>query len=187
MTKTTAGTTLPTTLKLKSKLCLGCHDGTIALGDVSNAGQGKAGVISVPAVVGLVDAAGKLIDATHIIGAGGNMGGNHPISIPYAGQIGYNGISSAVPAAQVDNGVGNYWKMTTTGCTSPTGICTEATGAPLDGTKINLVPNTPGALTNAGVECGTCHEPHNKYAPNLYFTRVDVANASALCRSCHNK
>ena len=188
LTKTTTGTTLPTTLRSGSKRCLGCHDGSVALGDVSNAADGAAGIIAgLASVATFTDAAGKLIDATHQVGVGGAMGGNHPVSIPYAGQTGYNGISSSVVAANMGGAIGGYYDVATAGCVSTTGVCTSAPATDgRDGTLINLIPNVAGGTTSLGVECATCHEPHGKYAGPM-FTRVDVSVASGLCRSCHNK
>lgn len=188
LTKTTAGTTLPASLRSSSKRCLGCHDGTVALGDVSNAGNGAAGIISGLAnIAGETDANGRLANAGFLIGANGNLGGNHPISIPYAGQTAYNGMDSAVPAALVGPAVqGGYFDIVTGSCTSATGVCTSAPPTDgRDGAAINLIPSTPGGTTNVGVECSSCHEPHNKTG-FAFLTRVDVANASGLCRSCHN-
>jgi hypothetical protein len=194
LTNTYTGTPLPTTLRSGSKRCLGCHDGSVAIGDVSNAGDGAAGNIGglTGAVAGLVDVNGFMIDPTHTIGAPvaagvGSMGTNHPISIPYAGQVGYNGATSSVPAAWMGGAVGGYFDVVTAGCTSTTGVCTAAPATDgRDGAAINLIPNVVGGTTNVGVECATCHEPHNKYGFG-WFTRVDVTNASGLCRSCHNK
>lgn len=189
MTKSSAGTTLPTTLRSSSKRCLGCHDGSVAIGDVSNAGGGAAGVLSGLAnIVGETDASGKLINAGFLLGSGGSLGGNHPISIPYAGQTGYNSVDSGVPATDVGPAVlGGYYDVVTAGCKSPTGVCTSAPATDgRDGAAVNLVPNAPGGLTNVGIECASCHEPHNKFG-FAQFTRVDIANASGLCRSCHNK
>ena len=189
LTKTTAGTTLPASLRSASKRCLGCHDGTVAIGDVSNAGNGFTGIIAgLSNIAGETDASGKLINAGYLVGSGGNMGGNHPISIPYAGQTAYNGIDSAVPASMVGPAVqGGYYDVVTAACTSATGVCTSA---PLsdgrDGSAVNLIPATTGGTTNVGVECTSCHEPHNRTGFPA-FTVADVSNASGLCRSCHNK
>jgi len=179
-TRTTNGTLLPTSLKAASKRCLSCHDGSIAFGDLFNAGGGQAGMVVVDPT--------SMAGLQYQFGANGNMGTNHPISVPYAGQSGYNGLTSGVPASQVDNGIGGWWRITSAGCDGIYGACTEATGAPLDGTRINLVPESPGA-TVYGVECVTCHEPHNKYqaTSNFKFLRLRVSNQSAICRSCHNK
>lgn len=189
LTKSTTGTPLPATLRSGSKRCLGCHDGSVALGDVSNAAGGNAGVIpGLESVLGLTDGSGKLIDAAKLIGAGGSMGGNHPVSIPYAGQTGYNGLNSSVPPSWMAGAAGGYFDVATgSACTSPTGVCTNAPATNgRNGAAINLVPNLAGGTTNVGVECSSCHEPHNKFGYS-WFTRVDVQNASGLCQSCHNK
>jgi hypothetical protein len=185
MSKSSAGTNLPTTLRSASKRCLGCHDGTVAIGDMSNIGGGFAGVMDgFENITGHTDGSGKLINAGYLIGGGGNLGGNHPISIPYAGQTGYNGIDSAEIA---DNSLGGYFSVATGNCTSATGVCTSAPATDgANGAAINLIPNVTGGTTNVGVECSSCHEPHNKYG-FAAFTRVDIENASGLCRSCHNK
>lgn len=57
---------------------------------------------------------------------------------------------------------------------SPAGV--EAAGLPLFGTD-------PGART---LECSTCHEVHRKF-PFGHLLRVDVEDASQLCRTCHLK
>lgn len=188
LTKTTRGTPLPGVLRPGSKRCFGCHDGSVAIGDVSNAGGGAAGVIpGLASIVGLTNAAGQLINTAKLIGQGGNMGGNHPVSIPYAGQTGYNGLNSSVPLALTGGAAGGYYGVATSGCVSPTGVCTTAPASDgRDGSKINLIPNIAGGTTNLGVECSSCHEPHNQFG-YAYFSRVDVSNASGLCRSCHNK
>ncbi len=185
LTATTAGTPLPTTVRGGSKRCLGCHDGSVAIGDVSNAGGGQKGVIAgLENINGYTDANGKLIDAAKVIGVGGNMGGNHPVSIPYAGQTGYNNSDSKATA---DDNIGNYFKATNAGCTSATGWCTDSPASDgRNGAAINLIPNAAGGQTNFGIECSSCHEPHNKYG-FANFARVDNTVASGLCRSCHNK
>lgn len=186
LTKTSTGTPLPTTLRSGSKRCLGCHDGSVALGDVTNAADGAAGIIAgLGAIAGKTDTTGKLIDVTHQVGVGGAMGGNHPVSIPYAGQTGYNGQASSVK--NMGGVIGGYYDATTANCVSTTGVCTTApTGDGRNGSLINLVPQVAGGTTSLGVECVSCHEPHGKYG-NAFFTRIDVGAASGLCRSCHNK
>lgn len=176
LTQTTKGTHLPSTLHSASKRCLGCHDGSVALGDTSNAGDGAPGIIAV----------GDPMSVGKRVGLGGIMGTNHPTSIPYAGQAGYNGITSGVPAGEVDDAVGNFFRVTNSNCDGLGGYCTTAPASDgRNGTHINLVPEAPGSSV-VGVECTTCHEPHNKYN-FTWFLRVKNSNASGLCRSCHNK
>lgn len=170
---TVEGTPLPNVINGGSRRCLGCHDGSVAIGDVSNAGNGMAGNVG-PALI--------VAASAYNVGAGGNMGGNHPVSIPYAGAT-YFGVTSG---AVGDGSAGNYYEVMDNAatCTSPTGICVNlAPAGELDGYAINLYSDGTGGY---GVECGSCHEPHNRYG-FAYLTRVDVAAASGLCRSCHNK
>lgn len=189
---TSYGTTLPTgvtpgaknSVQSTSLRCLACHDGSIALGAVNAmSGGGQLGTITFNAVSGSVDSSGRLIDPTYTVGLNGDLTNNHPISIPYAASS-YYGQASGVPSTLVDNGANHYWKIATgAACGSPSGICTQATGAPLNGSLINLQSDGAGGV---GLECVTCHEPHNKYGL-AFFARVDTQNQSALCRSCHNK
>jgi predicted CXXCH cytochrome family protein len=186
---TGSGTALPTSLKLHSRLCLGCHDGTVALGDLVDAGLGPA-VLTVPdvATAGHQVTGGKLATGNlNLIGAGGSLGTHHPLSIPYAGQATYNGISSGVPPAKVNNtiGVGTYWTTTTAGCTSATGLCTTATGTATNGAGIQLYPDVAGTQVNLGLECSTCHEPHNRFG-FAWLLRADNQTTDGLCRSCHH-
>jgi hypothetical protein len=184
LTATTAGTPLPSTLKSGSRRCLGCHDGTVALGDVWNAADGAPGVIG-----GFADLAGRvaggMLTGNLDLVTGASMGGNHPISIPYAGQAaGYNGLVAS--RAVADGAVGNYFAAAVAGCTSSSTICTSAPATDgRNGAQINLVRETAGSAIY-GVECSSCHEPHNRWNYPA-FTRVNNTVASGLCRSCHNK
>lgn len=165
---TATGTLLPADISMESKRCLSCHDGTIALGEVNNRGEGAPGVIEmtrpVPRPVFLVGNGP----------AGNEMLNNHPVSIPYAGQT-YNGM---VSGAQARGGLGDYYPPTEVACRSPSGFCT---GASTLGVFINLRGDTFGRL---GIECNSCHEPHNRYG-HPSFLRAPM-DASALCQACHN-
>lgn len=172
-TRTNAGTTLATGLGNKSKVCLSCHDGSISLGQVANSN----GAAATFAMQGSVSGTGALTGGS-VMGAGGAMGGNHPISIPYpvSGGSAYNGITSAVTSAsQLAD-----FATTSTTCTNNTGQCTTAT----NGGLINLY--LPATGTGLGIECGSCHDVHNKYPTNAYFLRVTTAQ-SAICKACHVK
>ena len=187
-TTTLAGTNLPTSLRAASKACLGCHDGSIALGDVRNAGGGVAGVLNVPdvAVANHTVLGGRMVSGNvNLVGAGGNLSGSHPVGVPYAGQSGYNGINSAVPAAKVNDQTGSYWTVKTAGCSNNTGVCTSAIAAGTNGAVIQLYDNVPGTKVNVGLECPSCHEPHNAFG-FAWLMRVDAQTTDGLCRSCHN-
>lgn len=176
---TIAGTTLPASIRPESKRCLDCHDGTVALGETS-AGR-------IPVSGAGVDASGRLVDPFYLVGQGGDLSSHHPVSIPYAGQSGYNGLSSGVPPAKVNDLPGGYFAVTTAGCVNTTGVCTTAAARPgADGHRINLVPNAPGSTTNVGIECISCHEPHNRFNFQ-YMTRLETVANDDLCYGCHYK
>lgn len=160
---TTSGTTLRTNFNANqsSLLCLSCHDGTVALGDVYNAGGGVPGVAT---FTGANVTGGGMLQGPNLIAvpATRDLRGNHPIGIPYAGETYYGTPSQATV------GAGNYWPQAT-GTTQPVGV--PALTLSSDG-------------TGYGVECGTCHNPHG--TTYSYLLKSDTAN-SAICRACHNK
>ncbi|MBI5509868.1 MAG: cytochrome c3 family protein [Deltaproteobacteria bacterium] len=144
--------------------CLSCHDGTVALGDLT----GSVGVS-----VAMSDPQGHLTGDMLDTSAGGkyiprtNFGRNHPVGIPYAGEAGYLGHNSGVAAVTTEgyyNHVG--------------GVITNGAG---DRIRLSEDPNTAGVY---GLECATCHDPHSDVAPK--FLPFDNAG-SAVCLTCHNK
>ena len=85
------------------------------------------------------------------------MAGNHPVSTPFAGSTYNTEISRADTTKYYDP-------------------ATEIIPA-------NTVKIYGGAGTY-GIECGSCHEPHD--TTFSYFLRADIAG-SALCVNCHAK
>lgn len=173
--KTLAGTPLPTNISADSKRCVLCHDGTTALGNLNNVGGGVAGTITMT---------NATVTAGYTVTSGvpqTDLVNNHPVSIAYAGQTNYLGNTSLVPAGQVGAAVlGGYYNVLAAGCASPSGFCTSKA---VDGLRINIKQD--GASLAYGIECSTCHEPHNQYGLS-FLLRVDSAR-SALCLACHNK
>lgn len=158
---TTVGTALPTTQAGmgESGRCLSCHDASMGVGDVWNAGGGVTGTVG----------AGTITNAVYQMGASGDMSGNHPVAVPWPG-TGASGITSGQTTR-----LSFYRTVTTSGCTSPSGICTS------NNTEVNI----KGTLAAPMVQCVSCHEPHG-VAGNSYFLRVSLNN-STLCQACHNK
>ncbi len=164
---TTSNTALPAAISASSMRCLACHDGTVGLGNVNNVGNGTPGTIVMSGPV----TAGYLIGN----GAVGNeMLNNHPVSVPYAGATYQTIVSGAVTTGTFD-----YQATSNTGCDTPSGWCTAAA---TNGIRIYLYGT---AANNVGIECGSCHEVHNKYG-GQYFLRAPAAG-SALCLACHEK
>ncbi len=121
----------------QSKLCLSCHDGTVAI-DSFGAQNGS-----------------------HFITGKQNLGtvltNDHPISIPWLHQTMDDNANCL--GCHYDFANGNY----------------RATYTPM--------------YTESGtiyMECGSCHEPHNKYPANGKMLRYSMAG-SQLCLLCHGK
>jgi hypothetical protein len=60
-----------------SRLCLSCHDGTVAVGSIISRWE-EIEMVTVP---GVIDSSGKLIGGPGYIGT--DLSGGHPISIPF--------------------------------------------------------------------------------------------------------
>lgn len=171
--RTSAGTSLPTTTTAfgsgPTKMCMSCHDGSIALGSLNNIGDGTTGtIVTSPSTL---NGQSKQIASTT-----GGMGGNHPVAIPYPDRSGalYNGITSGVTSGFGGAaGSGGWADLTSIGAA---GI--KLHGGPAAGTW--------------GMECTSCHDPHNNSVATTegvagkYFLRVSGDN-SALCLACHRK
>ncbi|MBI2529106.1 MAG: hypothetical protein HYV93_24360 [Candidatus Rokubacteria bacterium] len=172
--KTTAGTEFPTivgdTYKGSTAKCLSCHDGTVAVGDLAW-WDGAANPTAVGGK-GALPAGDK-----HIItsGAGGaSMKGNHPVAMPYP----YGGVANTY------NG--------------------KTTGSAFEATEWRTPPVLPVRLFNddssgnitagavaakSGIECSSCHDPHNKQTEDMRFLRGTMGgNTTAyICLKCHIK
>jgi len=181
-TTTLAGTQLPlgTNIGEPSKKCLSCHDGTVALASLEN--DGTPGHTANLTFTGNVSG-GRLVGVNVVVSATGDLSANHPFSIPYPGGT-YRSVTSSplVPVAE-------YQPLKADGtCRTATGICTTASAGPVDGAVIQLYPTVEGSLSTAssGLECGTCHEPHNQYG-NAWLLRLDAQTSNSLCLACHVK
>jgi Doubled CXXCH motif (Paired_CXXCH_1) len=143
-----------------SKACLGCHDGSIALGYVANgafASDGTAANNLANGAHGARDAAGLTIaigDAMNIGGGSDGLSRTHPIGLTYptAGNTKFNAVDMA------------------------------------SATAVKLFKE--GGSAKDQIECASCHEPHNQgegaTAATRYFLRSSNAT-SALCLTCHIK
>jgi Doubled CXXCH motif (Paired_CXXCH_1) len=197
---TTAGTTLPTNLNSSyggvSVKCLSCHDGTVAIGDIAwfkeqawtAGGNGPLLNLNITSALGSqatsasLGAAGEFLIAN---GSGnGNLAGNHPVGIPFpfTGVANtYNGIISAQPASQ---------------------LLSDWQANPLLSTVANIrlfsnsgnnfsAINSTYTGTNVGIECSSCHDPHNKQSVDDLFLRGKITGSAQsdgyICEQCHKK
>lgn len=177
-TKTTAGTGLPSitaTWNGATPKCLSCHDGSVAVGDVTwfNAQATNFG-LGAPDLT-----AGKITNTAWQVGAGGSMNGNHPVAVPY-------------PVGQVAN--------TYNGQTNGTGLITGDWVTDPTVNSIVLYTDTAGTVTRVsssatgtsnGIECSSCHDPHNRGGADSddYFLRGKLTGNTTtyLCLKCHIK
>lgn len=165
---TTAGTKFPTfkgdTYKGPTAKCLSCHDGTVAIGDVAWFGEAKPSVI---------DDTKHDSGSANIASTTGSMAGNHPVAMPYP----YNNAK-------------NTYNGTTTGDAA---YLTEWQATPLANIRIfndNGGDITAGAVAGkTGIECSSCHDPHNKLAVDDLFLRGKISGSDTnyICLKCHIK
>lgn len=163
--------------------CLSCHDGSVAIGDVSLYKETKGSVFNNYKVGTPVLSSTGTSTAPNIIkliGSGGALGGNHPVGMPYPfnqAASTYNGQTTGnrVP---LDEFVANPVNQNTTHVKL---YNDDGTG------KITAGAN--GAAT--GIECTSCHDPHNKQAVDTLLLRGKIAGSAAadgyICLQCHIK
>lgn len=139
-----------------SRLCLSCHDGTVAVGSVVNLG-GAAATISMQSTSELT-ASGQLAPGT-LDNFGTNLSGHHLVSI------------------EVDNAL-----ITDKQTQCNNGLVTQRVCYPSAPAMLLSTANLYGAgpHTNKGVQCSSCHDAHDD--SNTYFLR---ASQGTLCGLCH--
>jgi hypothetical protein len=172
VTSTTAGTKLPSlsgrTYNGPSTKCLSCHDGSVAIGDVGwfNGGKPAQPLSNM-----------SILKDVYRIGPSGAMDGNHPVGVPYPYQNTnntYNGIAEGGALVYSD------WQP------DPSAI-----------SNVKLYHEAGGGISGgpaagaSGIECTSCHDPHNRAAVDIYFLRGKLTGATQasgyLCTQCHVK
>ena len=163
----------------KSKLCLSCHDGTVALNAFDGRQGNDFGTAAAPLNGGVF--MGNL-DNGFTIGPGRTgsendfLMGTHPISVQYAaGLLGpVNPKVNRAGGLHIPEGktFGNLVEMT-------------------------LAPTVDMVLEQGMVQCHSCHDVHDSVDVNAVGTRLNRAgqglaanrgaDPSGLCLSCHNK
>lgn len=165
----TAGTAQPGGA---SKLCLSCHDGTVALGSVLvlDGRQNQDIMVSRTAAGGTMpEGKGALTGFTRRLGT--DLTNDHPISVTYDDRLAIDDGELRRPSA------------------------TPEVGAPRPGPD----PDLP--ITDKKVQCTSCHDPHirDTVAENIKFLRLnrfqELPAASPffdkrrdqICLGCHDK
>ena len=161
---TRGGTTLQDNIATNgswSAGCLDCHDGSVAVGQLTIGMQTFSGAS--------IDASGKLQGLAKITKGGvNNLNGNHPVSVPYPGQNGsFRGQAAPTWTAGY---IAEY--------ITPT--------AGVVGGSIALAADYTAGAPVYGVECSTCHDPHGGATTFSYMLR-DSHLGSQICLDCHIK
>lgn len=183
-TTTMAGTLLPSFTKTwngPTPKCLSCHDGSVAVGDIQWYGANIPSITVTSTDPTVLDAGGKLIDTTHQVGVGGSMNGNHPVTVPYPG-IGSRSYNNTTTGASY---VSTEWQADPTAL----GIVLYKASDTTTTASISRVTSSPGAGANLGIECASCHDPHNKATVDGFFLRGtrDGNTTAYICLKCHIK
>lgn len=181
-TTTTGGTTLPSITPAyqgASVRCLSCHDGTVAIGDVSwfKEQPWTGGALNPQKIDGTLG-----INNEFVITGGGTGGtdlkGNHPIAVP-------------IPFGNAAN--------TYNGNLTGTQVALTEWQADPSGLGIRLFNDAGAGSISAGavagktgIECSSCHDPHNGSgvpAGTDFFLRGQLTGSDTtyICLKCHKK
>lgn len=150
-----------------SKLCLGCHDGTVAIGAVKNTpGRGSTGAISMVGVTaeGYMPPTAYGYVGTNFVAAGFIK---HPFSLAVTDQL----INDKL-----------------TQCTDPVYPVEWMLQYPPSGDPVALRPttNTYKGASGNGVQCRSCHDPHDDTRGDfLVKGNPTPGDNSPLCETCH--
>jgi hypothetical protein len=194
ITATTAGTPFPTivdkTWQGPTAKCLSCHDGTVAIGAINwfDSGHGGGGAWTGSPKVSPYYAAPIInkfasLQGLSNSGAASTLSGVHPVAMPY-------------PFGQVQN---TYNAVQTGGAFQPSQWFSPPQGNirlyMQSGSTVSLGYNgatawtNPSLSANAGMECSSCHDVHNKLTKDGYLLvgMGTGTGATYLCNMCHNK
>jgi hypothetical protein len=156
-----------------SKLCLSCHDGTLAIGQVSNApGSGLGSGIAMTGGAGSPIGAGADATTGYTRRLGTDLRNDHPISFTYDAALATRDGELRSPPY-----------------TSGTTLIVD------NNTPSTKRPKLPLYSANQ-VQCSTCHEPHYsepKFLRGKRLQRIPAAGGDyrdgddQICLACHSK
>ncbi len=174
-----------------SKLCLSCHDGTMAIGAVNvlnGSFTDQIGTTEDIAMTGtsaggtIAEGAGRLTGYSRFIGT--SLSNDHPISMTYDTALALKDGEMRDPAVE------------------------DYIGTRVAGTRSPIIPLQDDAGGNGQVQCNACHDPHirdDTLDQNIKFLRLsrlqatrpaNVAfnpgnpvgeNGDIICLACHQK
>jgi len=184
--------------------CLACHDGSVAVGDV-NMYKGKKGSYNSFKVGDTpTDYSGKTwtsADARphYKVGAGGLMAGTHPVGMAYPFGQAINVYNSTTTGNEVvlAEFVANPHQVTPTSVGGGLSSSATANGLGTANSLIKLYNDVGGVMKagtaagTTGMECSTCHDPHNKQTTEDWLLRGKNQGSTQasgyICLQCHIK
>lgn len=147
-----------------SRLCLGCHDGTIALDAFGMNGRTS-------------NVTNKFL-ATDVNNLGIDFRDDHPVGIT-------GKVTDLTGAVTLRNGLPSFKTPTLKTTNGVLSVKMPVVGAAYD-TSLSLYNITGG--TGFYVGCRTCHNPHGSGDTNLTpFSHLLNCDPALLCNSCHYK
>ena len=141
-----------------SKLCLGCHDDTIALSDFTENVDATDIANTSTKTLSQFAADSDAVIPRFMSGSDKDLAQTHPISVIYDSSKFHNG----------------HTRLAGEGTTMGSGTIGD------------MLEGYTGTTGTGKVQCATCHDVHNEEALGDPLLRVDNAG-SALCRTCHLK
>lgn len=173
-----------------SVLCLSCHDGQVALGNVNVLNGVSNAKISVSGSINTTMPAGDGVATGFTRHLGKDLTNDHPISVTYNDTLAVRD--------------GELARMSTTGIVQrDTGTSGALIGIRTSGYKPKLPLQSTGTVNGSRgqVQCGTCHDPHlfDSADPNRKFLRLNRLQSNTnptatfseandiMCLACHTK
>lgn len=170
-----------------SLLCLSCHDGMVALGNVNVSPRDP--VTKLPAALPIAGLTGTMPAGSYgstsgfTRNLGTDLSNDHPISITYNDALALQDrelarLSTTAPAQRDIDTTGTLIGIRSTGYKP-------------------LLPLEPTSTLGAGqVQCATCHDPHlnkekflrlNRFQANAAPTATFIQANDQICLACHRK
>lgn len=123
------------------------------------------------------------VKGTAIVGANGSLAGHHPVGLPYP----------LLQTANTYNGVhsGRYLELDEWQSNPTLMAAANIRLFRDDGAGHAVVMQKGEATAQSGIECSSCHDPHNDQSKDAHFLRGRMAGNSAsdgfICKQCHAK
>lgn len=200
---TTAGTnysSMGPAYKGPTVKCLACHDASVSIGDVSMyKGKARVGAATVNTFkvgdtpTSFTNTAGTVKTFTdadarpqYRVGVGGDLSGTHPVGMVYPLGQATGTYNSTTPGPDI---VYTEFQSNPHNPTATAGVAGTATIKLYQDTGTTIKAGTaPGAT---GMECSTCHDPHNKQTTDDWLLRGKAQGSTQasgyICLQCHIK